>query len=637
MKATLRSSFTILIRSIAAVLLSTTLALGANVTLQWDPNDPTPEGYRVFARESGAGYDYANPIWESSQYDTTSTCNLIGLTEGTTYYFVVRAYEGDLESADSEEVSYTPAAAAVNQAPVAEAGSNQSVYEEAAVALDGSTSSDADGGIASYLWQQTGGTAVALTNAAGAQASFTAPIVDLSGDTLTFRLTVTDDEGESDTDTVTVNVLKSSSTDVDGDNVPDVLDLFPEDAGEWADNDADGIGDNADTDDDNDGMSDIWEENYGLDPLSDDAALDADGDGVSNLDEYAAGSDPVTVPGNTAPDAPTIEAVSPAETVSLTPVLVTAAYFDADNDDHFKSQWQISTDSDFATLIMDKTSKVQLTAYEVGKMVLDVDTVYYWRVRFIDTDNGVSEWSETGTFTTIAPEAAGDANLDGIPDSQEVDPAADVNEDGVADSLEGDIMSLNTVEGQTMIGVEPSSDGITLVSVESIASDTVSDQTVKMGFGLIGFRLYLADGVTTATVKISFNTRVPADARLYKYTEENGWQVYANAVFAANRKSVTLMLEDGGAGDEDGVVNGVIVDPSGISYATESTTESDSASLSTGASSSGSGGGGCFIGTATTPSNTVSATATAGWMSMILLGMGFVLAATVKRVKADRK
>ncbi|WP_319525983.1 choice-of-anchor U domain-containing protein [uncultured Desulfosarcina sp.] len=626
MKATLRSSFTILIRSMATVLFSATLALGANVTLQWDANDPEPEGYRVFARESGASYNYDSPIWESDEASET-TCTLIGLTEGTNYYFVVRAYDGDLESADSEEVSYTPAAATVNQAPVAEAGSSQSVYEEAAVTLDGSGSSDADGSIASYLWAQTGGTSVVLSNAATASASFAAPVVDLTGETLTFSLTVTDDEGESDTDTVTVSVLKSSSTDVDGDNVPDVLDLFPEDASEWADNDGDGIGDNADIDDDNDGMSDTWEETYGLNPLTDDADLDADGDGVSNIDEYTADSDPTTVPGNTAPDAPTIEEVSSADTVSLTPVLVTAAYFDADNDDHFKSQWQIGTDSDFDTLIMDKTSKVQLTAYEVGKMVLDVDTAYYWRVRFIDTDNGVSEWSETGSFITIAAETAGDANLDGIPDSQEVGDAVDVNEDGVADSLEGDIMSFATVEGQTLVGVEPISEGITLVSVESIASDTITDQSVQLGFGLIGFRLYLADGVTTAAVKISFNTRVPADAQLYKYTEENGWQVYSNAVFAANRKSVTIVLEDGGEGDEDGVVNGVIVDPSGISYSTES----DSAAISaTTSDASSSGGGGCFIGTATGLSGTVSAAA--AWMTMILLGTGALFAAAFHKV-----
>ena len=67
------------------------------------------------SRESGAGYDYANPIWDSINKAQTTTCTLIGLTEGTTYHFVVRAYDGDLESADSEEVSYTPAAAAVSR------------------------------------------------------------------------------------------------------------------------------------------------------------------------------------------------------------------------------------------------------------------------------------------------------------------------------------------------------------------------------------------------------------------------------------------------------------------------------------------------------------------------------------------
>ena len=613
-------------------------SIAADVTLAWDANDPAPEGYRVFVRENGTNYNYAYPIWESDNYDQTTECTLIGLNEGTTYNFVVRAYDGDLESADSEEVIYTPptedsnqtnedseqvndtaanndsnqtnedskqvndtaANNDSNQAPVAKAGSDQTVYEKAAVTLTGTASSDPDGSIAAYLWKQTGGTAVALSDATTANASFTAPIVDLSDDTLmfgealTFSLTVIDDDGETDADSVTVSILKSSTTDVDGDTVPDMNDLFPDNPLEWADNDADGIGDNADPDDDNDGMSDVWEERYGLDPLTDDAALDADGDGVSNLDEYTAGSDPLAAPGNSAPDAPVIEAVSMAETVPLTPVLVTAAYFDPDNDAHFQSQWQIGTDENFGTLILDKTSKVQLTAYEVGKMVLEVDTVYFWRVRFIDTDNGVSDWSETATFTTIAAEASEDADSNGIPDDQEVaDYTADVNEDGVADSMEGDIMCLNTVEGQTMIGVEPVSEGSTLVSVESIASDTIPDPSVQPGFGLIGLRLYLADGVTTATVKISFDRQVPNDAQLYKYTEENGWQVFSNAVFSANRRSVTLMLEDGGQGDEDGVVNGVIVDPSGIAY-TEST-NSTAVSTSDSSAASGSGSGSCFI------------------------------------------
>jgi len=589
MQAATESTVKVFLSTIAVVLASATLALGANVTLRWDANDPAPEGYRVFARESGASYNYSTPIWEDNQTE----CTLIGLTEGTTYHFVVRAYDGDLESADSAEVTYTPQGAVANQAPSAAAGANQTVYEEAAVTLDGTGSFDNDGSIASYQWQQTGGTGVSLGGANSAQAAFTAPIVGLEGDTLTFRLTVTDDAGESSVDTVAISVLKSSSTDVDGDNVPDVLDLFPNDPDEWADNDGDGTGDNADSDDDNDGMSDSWEAAYGLDPLTDDADQDADGDGVSNIDEFDAQSDPTAAPGNTVPDAPVIEEVTQVEAVGLTPVLVTEAYFDADHDDHVQSQWQISTEDDFASLILDETSETQLTAYTVGEMVLEADTVYHWRVRFIDARNGASDWSRTATFTTISAQASGDADANGIPDDQEVmDASADVNANGIADSQESGIMCLHSVEGQTMIGVEPLSDDVAIVSVKSIATDSIDDQSVDLGFGLIGFRLYLQNGVTTATVKISFDQQVPADARLYKYMTDSGWQVYNNAVFASDGRSVTLILEDGGAGDEDGVINGVIADPAGVAY-----TESDSASLATGgsASSDGGGGGGCFI------------------------------------------
>ena len=442
-------------------------------------------------------------------------------------------------------------------------------------------------------WVQTGGSGITLVNAAAAQASFTAPVVDLNGETLTFSLTVTDNDGSSSIATTTVMVLKSSSTDVDGDNVPDILDLFPNDPGEWADNDGDGTGDNQDADDDNDGMPDAWETLYGLDPLTNDAALDADGDGVTNLDEFQSDTNPATAPGNTAPEAPVIDGATQIELVTLTPVLVSGAYFDLDNDDHLQSQWQISTESDFSTLILDDTSETQLTAYTVGEMILDVETVYYWRVRFIDQRNGLSDWSDVSTFTTV--DGFDDANTNGIPDDQEVDALVDVNENGIADYLEDTIMTVNTVEGQSIVGVEVVSENATLVSIKSLPTDTIADQSVKMGFGLVGFKLYLQDGVTTATVKIHFSSRVPKDAKLYKYVTDSGWQVYDSCVFAPNRKSVTLLLEDGGTGDEDGIQNGVIVDPSGIAY-TDSLASESAAIFSTGTNSVGSSGGSsCFI------------------------------------------
>lgn len=46
-------------------------------------------------------------------------------------------------------------------------------------------------------------------------------------------------------------------------------------------------------DSDGDGMPDVWEIQYGLNPQNPaDAALDSDGDGISNLDEYRSGTNP---------------------------------------------------------------------------------------------------------------------------------------------------------------------------------------------------------------------------------------------------------------------------------------------------------------------------------------------------------
>jgi hypothetical protein len=83
-----------------------------------------------------------------------------------------------------------------NQAPVADAGSDQNVKANALVTLDGSGSSDPDGDLPlTYHWTQTGGQAVTLSNPAVVAPTFTAP-PDLA--VLTFSLTVTDSLGLSD-------------------------------------------------------------------------------------------------------------------------------------------------------------------------------------------------------------------------------------------------------------------------------------------------------------------------------------------------------------------------------------------------------------------------------------------------------
>ena len=68
-----------------------------------------------------------------------------------------------------------------------------------------------DGEITNYLWVQTGGADVELSGTTTSTLSFTAPSVD-SDETLSFALTVEDDEGETTTETVSVNVLQKSES-----------------------------------------------------------------------------------------------------------------------------------------------------------------------------------------------------------------------------------------------------------------------------------------------------------------------------------------------------------------------------------------------------------------------------------------
>jgi len=95
----------------------------------------------------------------------------------------------------------------------------------------------------------------------------------------------------------------------------------------------------------------------------------------------------------------------------------------------------------------------------------------------------------------------------------------------------------------------------------------------------------------TASVRIYFSGEIFESDVYYKYDRINGWYDYSDhTTFAEDGQSVILELEDGGFGDSDGIANGIIVDPGGISAASY---------LDTGVSSDGSGGGGgCFIATA---------------------------------------
>lgn len=93
-----------------------------------------------------------------------------------------------------------------NEPPQANAGTDQTVDEGSVVTLDGSLSLDIDGGITAFLWAQTGGPTVTLSNPTSSKLTFTAPTVGTNGASLSFNLIVTDAGGLQNTDACIVNI-----------------------------------------------------------------------------------------------------------------------------------------------------------------------------------------------------------------------------------------------------------------------------------------------------------------------------------------------------------------------------------------------------------------------------------------------
>lgn len=100
-KQKLQILFLLLLLTIGIPLISNA---DVTVTLQWESNNSLIEGYQVFYREAGRGYDYENFVWQGDH--SFDGCTIDGLDEDKTYYFVVRSFSANEVSRDSNEVRY---------------------------------------------------------------------------------------------------------------------------------------------------------------------------------------------------------------------------------------------------------------------------------------------------------------------------------------------------------------------------------------------------------------------------------------------------------------------------------------------------------------------------------------------------
>ncbi len=302
---------------------------------------------------------------------------------------------------------------------------------------------------------------------------------------------------------------------------------------------------------------------------------------------------------NLSPDTPNI--VYPENysgDVEVPLVITTAAFSDPNNDGHIQSQWQISEQSNFSTLVVDITSDNYLTTFPVPHTALKSNQKYYVRVRFFDIYSAASNWSGTVEFTTAF--FIVDININGISDADEVDDSVDFNLDGIPDNDQPQIIKcIRASDGSVSIGIERASSSVEEIeSLEVIDPDTISNtvnRPADLIFGLVAYRLRVTTPGDTATIRIYFSGGIFASDVFYKYDTINGWYDYSeHTTFNDDGQSVTLELKDGGYGDSDGLANGVIVDPGGIASGGSESTYTDSGVDIGGIG----GGGGCFIATA---------------------------------------
>ena len=119
-----------------------------------------------------------------------------------TFQLIVTDNLGLQSAADTVNITVN-----ANQPPVANAGPDiGALSQQQNVVLDGSGSHDTDGTIATYSWSQIAGPGVTLIGASTATPNFDMPSVN-TGQKLTFRLTVTDNNGAVAQDTVVVTAV----------------------------------------------------------------------------------------------------------------------------------------------------------------------------------------------------------------------------------------------------------------------------------------------------------------------------------------------------------------------------------------------------------------------------------------------
>jgi PKD repeat protein len=586
-----------LIVFISILFHASVVASAVDVTLAWDPPDTwQPDGYKIYCKvgsePSKSSYDRQIEILRGDLTDPDNPQWIVdNVSDTETTFFAATAYEvGGDESGFSNIESYNGGGA--NQPPTASFTATPSSGDAPLdVAFDGSASSDTDGTIASYDWDfgdGTSSTAVSPSHTYGSAGDFTV------------TLTVTDNDGATDSASTLIQVTTPPAP-----NQPPTASFTATPSSGDAPLDVTFDG-SASSDPDGSIVSYDWDFGDGsvgtgvnpsytyTDVGNYTVTLTVTDDGIPAESDSTSMTITVTDPAvtNLPPDKPVIS--SPYSGEMETDILLSInsePFSDPDGDAHSMSQWQIIKQSDSSVVLEIMTSE-HLTKIPVPHAVLDREATYSASVQFYDSYSEPSEWSDPVEFTTITDVV--DLDDDGIPDDQEVDDTVDLNEDGTPDNDQPDVIKSahSAVAGKKPLGVcKIAADVDGIVMLEPIHPSEILDKKnkpKKFLYGLAAYRLQVPQQGGTVQVTVYYAEDISGANRYFLYDRVNGWQDYTQyTTFNPDGRSLTVELKDGGHGDSDGVANGIIVDPGGVTDGVIAASAGDSGA-----------GGGCFIATA---------------------------------------
>nr|NIQ38343.1 hypothetical protein [Pseudomonadota bacterium] len=553
-----------------------TVEEGAVVTLNGSNSSDPDDGIASYLWEQTAGTPVTLSDPNSSQ--PTFTAPDAGLDGASLTFQLTVTDGGGLQATDTCTVNI----AGANNPPTADAGPDQEVEEGVVVTLDGSNSSDPDNWVASYLWEQTSGPQVTLSDPNSAQPTFTAPDVGPDGISLTFKLTVTDMGGLQATDTCIVNVSWV--------NIPPTADAGPDQTvGEGTTVMLDG----SNSSDPDDGIASyLWEQTAGTPVVLSDpnasqptfTAPDAGLDGVALVFQLtvtdggglkATGTCIVNVSNV---EVPPVADAGPDQTV----VEATTVALDGSN----------SSDSDGGvasylwTQIAGKPGKKPNEKTGNGRKKIGIPVTLSDPMANTPTfvAPAVGPGGGVLTFRLTVTDHAGLKGSDLV--------SVIVGDNGIKNFPEN-VITIKSPTDKDM-GIEEEGGG-NITKLNVVAPSSVPDgdgRPEDLIYGLVDMEIKVYAPGDEARVSFYLSTPAPDGYGWYKYSPNDGWRDFsANAAFNSARDKVTLTVVDGGAGDDDGVANGVIVDPSGLGSVSTSSGGGETTAIR-----SSSGSSGCFIG-----------------------------------------